>query len=334
MKIGIKTMPFFINYGGILQAYALKTYLEHQGFVVSLIESDLKAIWYKKIKRYIWNMLGLNKVYFKQFIKNNFKFIQTKKSISKLDAIVAGSDQIWRRDFFYEFKGEFFLDFAYKRKIKKIAYAASFGLDSWDYTQEETDKYKNYLADFTGVSVREDSAVSLCHQYLNVEAIKTVDPTLLLTSLEYDKIKSIKTNREKFVFIYWLGDVVKLDALITKANITIPIKFVRLKKIEELIPIEDWIWNIANAEYVITDSFHGCVFSILYKKQFGAFLNQSGGTSRIKSLLTMLHLSDYCMQNNIDEQQLKKRIDYTAVFKLLAAEKNKSTSFLCKSLSL
>ena len=194
MRIGILTLPLHTNYGGILQAYALQTVLERMGHDVCLIEKKRQPLrlplWKAPLsygKRIIKNLTGNPfPIFYEQKMnreepvvrQNTDKFINKyiKRRIvddfsdirgTDFDAIVVGSDQIWRPKYFQEIEHAF-LDFTEGWNIKRIAYAASFGTDEWEYTPEQTERCAKLLKRFDAVSVREKLGVSLCKEYFHV----------------------------------------------------------------------------------------------------------------------------------------------------------------------
>ena len=197
MKIGILTLPLHTNYGGILQAYALQTVLERMGHEVSLIEKRREPfklpLWKAPLsygKRILKNMIGhpfpifyeqkLNREipvvcqYTDKFIKKHIKrrIIDNYIDVHQygFDAIVVGSDQIWRPKYFRPIEHAY-LDFTEGWNIKRIAYAASFGTDKWEYTLKQTRICRRFLQSFDTVSVREISGVDLCREHFNIQAI-------------------------------------------------------------------------------------------------------------------------------------------------------------------
>ena len=216
MKIGILTQPLKTNYGGLIQAYALKTTLEKQNHEVTIInrvgflrrnqKTSIKIL--TKIKKAIFKVLGKDKKILKeiqdridsncaQFIQKYIKHVSA--DIKTLDALyeyinkmqfegyVVGSDQIWRPSYSPCIEN-YFIDFCNDEKVKKIAYAASFGGVTWEYTIKETTICSALAKRFNAISVREDSGVDLCNKYLGVEAKHVLDPTMLLEKEEYEYI--------------------------------------------------------------------------------------------------------------------------------------------------
>lgn len=311
MKIGILTHPLVNNYGGILQCYALSTYLKKLGhtpivirrecdkdfFLWRIIRSVLKALHFPRY--YHPNVCDRNKKirpFIELYLKRT-KPIPSQHGMKKicneynLDAVIVGSDQVWRSDYAMNFGYNYFLDFV-PSNVVKLSYAASFGLNEWSYNIEQTKQIKKLLSTFSGVSVREENAVSLCKENLSITPEWLIDPTMLLLSEDYDAIVSPRKITEKYVFVYWLGD----KTLVSKdmeyyRQMGYKIIDINLRDEHEQDSIEDWLSYIKYADFVITDSFHGCVFSILFKKQFVVRMNQSGGTSRLVSLFKMFGIS-------------------------------------------
>lgn len=331
MKVGILTLPLHTNYGGILQAYALQTVLERMGHEVVVLQNGYDGIvrypFYKM--PFIWGkrFFGFFKgrhlpVFLESRKKQELPIItqHTKEFIRTyihtchvsrlseipalgLDAIVVGSDQIWRRDYFRRiWKAEItdaYLGFMSGREIKRIAYAVSFGKKSWDYSQEETAACSALAQSFNAISVREDSAVDLCQRYLGVKAEHVLDPTLLLSRQDYiDLIQkaNVSPNSGK-LFAYILDKTSGKTAFVnrvaeksrTKPYYIDCVSVDYSKPIEKRIvpPVESWLRGFLDAELVVTDSFHGCVFSIIFGKPFIAIGNVNRGLSRFESLLKM-----------------------------------------------
>ena len=357
MKIGILTLPLHTNYGGILQAYALQTVLERMGHEVFIIEKKqlplslpLYKMPYSYGKRIAKNILGHKfPIFYEQecnrerpiirqhtdrFIRKYIHLKQYKNfsdiKESEYDAIVVGSDQVWRPKYFGSNQIEqAYLKFTKDWNIKRIAYAASFGTDEWEYTPEQTEECKKLIQEFDAVSVREDSGVDLCKKHFNINALHVLDPTMLLDKEDYIKLftnanvpKSkgnllyyiLDTTKEKKLLIEQIANEKKLIPFNVKAqsnNINSPIS-------ERIQPsVEQWLRGFYDAEFVVTDSFHACVFSILFNKPFIAFGNENRGISRFQSLLTSFRLNDNLLIDRFKSKSLKQIIS-----------KNKDVNFI------
>lgn len=310
MKIGILTHPQGTNYGGILQCYALCTYLKklgHEPIVIQRVADKSFFLW--SIVRNILKTLHFPRYYHPDEVDrmaNIRPFIQKylvrtepidsqgkmKKVCRKygLKAVIVGSDQVWRYDYAINFGYNYFLDFVPK-DVVKLSYAASLGLNVWKYNTTQTEQIKRLLSTFRDVSVRENDAVLLCTENLKISPKWLMDPTLLLTEEDYNTIIRPQRIERKYVFVYWLGD----KSLVSKdidyyRQKGYKIIDINLRDNKELYSIEHWLSYIKYADYIITDSFHGCVFSIIFKKQFIVRMNKSGGTGRLISLFNMLRI--------------------------------------------
>lgn len=274
----------------------------------------------------------------KEFID---KYIHTHeiKQISDIrekdfDAFLVGSDQIWRPKYYrlhYKYIEDAFLSFAKKWSVKRIAYAPSFGTDEWEYNQVETQKCSNLLQKFDAVSVREQSGIELCEKYLGHKNVQWVlDPTMLLNKEDYEHLipQNVKAPGDLMCYVLDAND--EINNLIAKIanendlkvfqaasdvdNVSLPIE----RRIQP--PVESWLAGFRDAKLVITDSFHACVFSILFHKPFVVLGNKNRGYSRFESLLKRFGLEgrlienasqfNQSMLNSLSEEVYKKLDEY------------------------
>ena len=380
MKIGILTLPLHTNYGGILQAYALQTVLERMGHNVEVIDKSRYRFlpFYKKPFIYVCRILlkvflrknikiqlekyynecidrdKITQIYTRPFIdkyihqKHIEKFSEIKQN--DFDAIVVGSDQIWRTiyaNLFFQSTSAAYLDFAQKwDNLKRIAYAASFGTDHWEYSKENTKKCSNLIGLFNAVSVREKNGISLCCENLNYKsAIQVLDPTLLLDASDYERLFRQNMNNKKkgSLFCYILDLNERKNSIIKKYEQKYKLKAFHVNSrvddwnapMEERIqpPVEEWLRGIADADFVITDSFHACAFSIIFKKQFLVIGNEKRGLSRFTSFLDMFDLKDRLIADKTPNDNLKcHEINYDEVYKKLNMLRSVSFEFLKNNL--
>lgn len=326
MKIGIITQPLSRNYGGILQNYALQQTLiklGHIPYTYDLGKYTWKDWVITNIKNLIKKIIGRPYAFFetpkkrkqneqclRKFVEGHINLIlprshrptSNKVLEYKLNALIVGSDQIWRPKYNSSIR-DMYLNFAKNLDIKRIAYAASFGTGEWEYTLRQTSLCKSLLQKFDAVSVREDSAVKLCKKNFNVNAVHVVDPTLLLSAEEYKRLLThIPETKSHYIFAYildqtdskisFINDCAKhfgLDVVIKGAN----------KHLSINDSIENWLVNFRDAEYIITDSFHGSIFSIIFNKNFNVILNRERGADRMLSLLKMLNLSGQLVDSKL-----------------------------------
>lgn len=356
MRIAIVTLPFYTNYGGILQCYALQTVLERMGHDVQVLSKPQYGCFYyiiyplavckRLLKRFL---LGKDVAIFKaphqivrqhtdrfihKYIHQYEKRVWTSKIASRFDAIIVGSDQVWRPAYFQPIE-EAFLSFLGDSDIKRIAYAASFGVDNCDeYTPEQLKICSQLLQKFNTVSVRESSGISLCREYFDVNAVQMLDPTLLLDADDYRVLirKGNTRPSEGNMLVYILDKSEEKIALvnqIAKEKGLIPFWVDNPNKQKEKLPLENcikisveqWLRSFDDAELVLTDSFHGCVFSILFQKQFIVLGNKERGLSRFTSLLEQFSLYDRLLFDVQDYEkkrtELNRSIDFHSIFDVL-----------------
>lgn len=367
MKIGIITFwTSKDNYGQILQCYALQQYLRNKGHQPFLIRYTgpigkkasfkLRNLYKYIIKfptyfsllinernsaKYEKSVVNKNR-HFDLFIKDNItctEEIYTSDSIMinppKADAYICGSDQIWGGDWAY------YLDFAPDNK-PKIAYAASLG-GITSFSPDYENKMKELLKRFDFIGMREQSGVDVCHRLGRKDAIKVVDPTLLLDKSDYDKIrKSSKGLYNKpYILAYILGNPMICDIKeIYKyaQKIGLEVKYVTSGKAdnkEHIYPqIGEWIDLIANAEMVITNSFHGTVFSLIYNKPFITIPlknEYSRMNTRVFELLDAVQLNDHIYNGNFSI--LEKNISFLPYQEYCKRQQYFSYIHICKILS-
>ena len=365
MRIGILTLPLHTNYGGILQAYALQTVLERMGHDVCLIEKKRQPLrlplWKAPLsygKRIIKNLTGNPfPIFYEQKMNREEPIVRqnTDKFINKyikrrivddfsdiketdFDALVVGSDQVWRPKYFSEIEHAY-LDFTESWNIKRIAYAASFGTDEWEYTPEQTKRCSNLLKQFDAVSVREKSGVSLFKEHFHVDAVHVLDPTMLLSADDYVKLfEATGTPDSKgSLLCYILDETPEKTALVNKIaeeKHLVPFRVNSMiensmSPLNERIqpPVEQWLRGFYDAEYIVTDSFHACVFSIIFNKLFIAIGNVNRGLSRFMSLLDIFGLDDRLF-TDMSESQSVDYINWQEVNALLDTKRKAAKDFL------
>ncbi len=371
MKIGILTLPLHTNYGGILQAYALQTVLERMGNEVYLIEKPTfplhLPLWKTPLsygRRILKNISGhpfpilyeqkMNREastirqhtdkFINKYIKRKIVDNYTDVHENDFDAIVVGSDQIWRPKYFHNIETAY-LDFTEGWNIKRMAYAASFGTDEWEYTPKQTKKCGRLLQSFDAVSVREKSGINLCHNHFHVQATHVLDPTMLLEPENYIKLFEVDDTPKSpgTLLNYILDETPEKTALIEKiAKDKSLVPFRVNSKVENINaplqerihpPVEQWLRGFYDAEFVITDSFHACVFSILFNKPFFVIGNTARGMSRFTSLLSMFGLENRLIHSN-SSIYYETNISWQNVMSLLNYNRRKSRDFLSKGLNV
>lgn len=378
MKIGILTLPLHINYGGILQAYALQTVLERMGNDVVVYQKEIKPLYKLPIWKYplayskrilqklFVNMnqplfveqkqkkeFPLTRQYINRFIQENIHTVCINKpsdiNLSEIDCIIIGSDQIWRPFHVYNlFKADItdaFLKFANGWKGKRIAYATSFGVDYWEYSKKQTQECKELIKLFDAISVREESAIKLCADNLGIKVEQVLDPTLLLDKEDYMKFvnKSKMLKCDRLLFGYILDATDDKQAYVNKVAFKLGLKpfFMGLASanISDSIekrtaqPVEKWLRCFYDAEFIVTDSFHGCIFSIIFNKPFIAIGNPERGMSRFTSLLSMFGLESRLVSDINDVRLAEITKEPYDIVNVLREMRGKSLNFLNEMLT-
>lgn len=353
MKIGIVTLPLHNNYGGLLQNYALQYVLKKMGHDVKTIDfvfknsffryllSSIKLLILSLSKFRIPVLRRFNHIYRKplmgNFVRKNINttkccdYYDSKILIKEaFDAVIVGSDQVWRPQY-NKYLEDMFLRFV-PDQIRKIAYAASFGVDYWEYNDEQTRICANLAQRFSAISVREESGIELCKEHLHVDAQCVLDPTILAGAEAYRPlIKPYDGNPYLFAYILDLSpekeEYVKYIAQSKGLE-------VRINSADQnaTLSVEEWLSMIANATMVITDSFHGTVFSILFHREFYSIVNKERGGTRFYSLLSPLGLEDRLG----DIEDLKKSrneiIEWEEIDKKISTQRTDNINFIEKSL--
>lgn len=350
-KIGILTLPFGPNYGMNLQVYALQIVLRKMGHEVIVINRKWNRGKYNSgivasFKRFVYYKVICRKIH--SFYKNNIHLskpcfnscdIAQLCSEERIDFVIIGSDQVWRIENTRGANLDFFGGFLNELKIdtKLLSYAASFGKGVWKGTKEETDNVSKFLKSFTAVSVREDSGVELCKTMFGIDAFKTLDPTLLLTSDDYQVDGSFTDLNQSNLVSYILDNTEAKSSLVMKIGSSLG-----FNKNIVLYPqnrsnytifnytVEEWLNYIKNASFVVTDSFHGMVFSLIFNRQFIVIGNEKRGMERFTSLLENLGLLERLVLNinEFNMDIINKEIDYNRVNKVLEGLRKESLSYL------
>jgi len=370
MKLGILTQPLYNNYGGILQAYALQRVLRNMGHepitIVFAQPERPKWLaylgWFKRLllKTFTCQSLGIYpppseneknviRQHLQQFIDENIVTTKALNSVEEIepynfDGYVVGSDQVWRPRY-SKCITNFFLDFVGKdKRVIKIAYAASFGVDYWEFPPNLTSQCSQLAKGFDAISVREDSGVGLCKKNLGVNAIQVLDPVMLLESQDYFKLISGDSTRSNTGLITYILDKKPETNSVVKAvetrlslqalNLFPPKRYdeVGSREIDQCVfqPITKWLQAFMDSRFVITDSFHGVILSIIFNKPFVAIGNKDRGMARFDSLQNMFDIKKRFVKNEQDvtNEIITDTMDYGEINMRLNEMRLKSFKFL------
>jgi hypothetical protein len=383
MKIGILTQPLRNNYGGLLQNFALQHVLKGMGHQVetvdwldeyskyrimlarakntllSYIRKDVEkprykptaaeaAVMARNTRRFVERYIGVCPLHVSH--QEDFRNVDGQYGY---DAYVVGSDQVWRPGY-NAFLSSMFLDFTAGRDdLKRVAYAASFGTSSWEFTPQMTEECSQLAKRFDIITVREESGVALCREHLGVDAGLVLDPTMLLDRENYEQLVADEKEPESpgTLFHYILDpsdgkrelieQIAGLQGLqpftvmpkchaekCTKQNVK--------HHIEDCVfpPVTSWLRGFMDAEITVVDSFHGAVFSIIFNKPFWVIGNSKRGNARFESLLGMLGLQDRMVSLDCTSAaEWDKAIDWQRVNEIIGREKEKSLALLRQGLA-
>ena len=357
-KVGILTFqyPENRNFGAILQSYAHLTLIKKFNKdieIINYIPND-----YKNMSLKIKLLTKLESKWFKEFSDKFLKISNFESLVNedkKYDIFIVGSDQVWRTIWLKEKSLHYFFDFVNDDK-KKIAYAASFGVDYWEGDEKLTEEIKPLIKKFDHISVREESGIDICKNTFGIDnAVCVLDPTLMISREDYQPIlddwQDKSHLKKKYIAHMLLDDTVELkkesqniaDYLKSDINyikgkeIKILKKELKLfgRKLLKYNKVSQWLTYLKDAELVITDSFHCTVFSLIFHKKFVVVANPVRGIARLETLLSKVGLEDRFFTDIKDVMKsgiLDKEIDYNEVDKKLEVHRKYSMDFLKKAL--
>lgn len=358
MKVGIVTQPLYANYGGILQDYALQQvlkkmghepvtldympslsfgrYLLYAGKTLVCAFSPAKRHPLKPYKHFLKRPQSID-----SFVSNNIVTTRivpdyTRKLLKKhgIEALIVGSDQVWRYGYNSAHLDDMYLAFAQKYNCIKLAYAASFGVEKWTYSEKLADEARELIKQFNAVSVREDSAMDICRDVLGVDAKTVLDPTLLLTAEVYGQFCEESVAGEKPYLAAYVLDINDeknrfIEAVAEAKGLVVK----KMTVTDSGCSIEEWLTTIKNASFVITDSYHGSLFSIIFEKQFLTFVNKERGADRFSTLFRRLDILDRLIESPSATQSVDSMTDYSTIRPVLQSLREDSLLFLKDNLS-
>lgn len=364
MKIALLNLPFDNNYGGNLQRYALIKTLQEIGHEVrhvnlrfadkpNMLKLSLRVP-IRLLKRIVgrktsvlsewhnykrWhNMFISAEPFYNKYIPhtNEIVCLSDFKGYDKFDAVLVGSDQVWRKKIAQHHLYNLFMDFiSSDTHLKRIAYGVSLGSEENELDDDDICKLGKLYQRFSSVSVRERSALDLFKSYgwITPQAELVLDPTLLLCDKDYDRILS-KDTVSGGLFCYILDPTDAKRKFAEKESVRQNLQMYNGSiNNDAKSSIEEWLGIIRNSEFIITDSFHGMVFSIIFHKPFIVIGNEFRGLGRFKGLLSMLGLEDRLMkEDDIILPQIMRPINWEKVDEKLSFMRAESKKFIEKSL--
>lgn len=376
MKVCVITIIDYKNYGNRLQNYALNKLLEKLGIKVIngleffsksdwLLEQEKKGkniflkkktpikvlqIWLSWRKKLSRNNKQYNKRIQKlrEFTKNNmvtfpYLYVKDKEDLKKkmddksIDYYLVGSDQVWNP--YYEAYDFEFLTFTDSKK--RGSFAASFGVDSLPEMYKK--RYATRLREFNNLSVREKSGQKLVKELIGREAHVSLDPTLVLPRNEWEKLiqsQNVMKSEKDYIVTYFLGDVPQC-VLQYASEKHIKIYCLNDASIPSLfgVGIEEFLYLIKNAQYVVTDSFHATAFSVIFNTNFYVFNRTQEGVSnmftRLRTLLELLDLMDrVCEDNKFEKVEKISEKKWNSVNQVLDFKREEEMNYLSNLLRI
>ena len=351
MKTATLTFHNTNNYGAALQCYALQKALTDLGIENDIIdyESDFLNKPYKKevLKEKGFIRYCLGNAYavirsprnrrFKEFREN----LQLSKHVTKgtintieeqYDKFIVGSDQVWNGSL-VGYDDTYFLKFVHNQS-KKLSYSASFGIKSVPSSLEE--KYKNLLDGFDCYCVRESTGVDIISELLGKKAYHTIDPTLLLRAEDWETVMKTPQVKEKYILVYQIEPSKHLIHVVEKLRIATGYKVIAIPFVMGVYPKAksmfsagpaEWIGLFHNAEFVVTDSFHGTAFSTLFNKKFWSCVDEN--ESRKTSFLNQIGLENRLIYSEGSiPSGLLDDIDFSKANTVLFKERKRCLSIL------
>lgn len=314
------------DHGAILTAFALQSYLEEHGY-----SSELLKCWkyYDDEKR----KNGISWNFEKKHLKTSENIYRTYDDIYEIDnnkklnddyiGFITGSDQVFRPDYVPD---SWYLTFVNGKG--KLAVSASFGISEFICPDRKRfERIKKSLEEFDYISVREDSGVKICNNYFEVDAFHMLDPVFLINKDKYEKIikESKKKKNNKYIFCYIRDLNSDIMSMIDNININ---NHYELVWCDENMPVEDFLFNTLNCDYMITDSYHGMCFAIIFNKNFLCIRNELRGKARFISLQKQLGLNEESFLDEVKKIDSIMEIDYTYINQRLKMLSEKCSKWL------
>lgn len=363
MKIGILTFHCAHNYGAVLQAYALQEYIKKIGAEVEIIDyrpsfliksysiTFNRKLFVKKSLRekirhlidylLIFHMKVIRRGKFELFIKNYLHLSHRVDNELNLvyDAYVIGSDQVWNTNLARGFDKNYFGFFKRKSDAKVISYAAS--MKNILFTDEQVIKYRDAFRQFDAISIRENSNIKLLQSLTEKKIECVLDPTLLVDQTVWENIIKLPNTNTKYVLVYQVR--VNAETVEIAQNIASQIgaKVIQItawidsykdrNKLQYSSP-EEFLGLFKKASCVVTTSFHGTAFAIVFHRPFYTIRLEDGDDNRSEELLNKLDISNRLI--SLCSRPLLESVDYSVVNKKLSTLRNESEQFIHTNLSI
>ena len=352
MKLSCLTFHDSLNYGAVLQTYALQTFLTGMGHDYEVInystpekrkhDSLLGRNREQSLPLYLYKLAHIPQNYYKarKFRRFSDTYLhvtprfytmeEMREYAAGRDAILVGSDQVWNASMVRE-DPAYFLKFT--EREKKLSYAASLGISK--VTDHQREFYQDMLADFDHIAVREDSGARLVGEMTGKKAQVVLDPSLLLTKEEWTAICP-PPPKDPYIFVYLTEHNPPAQAFLRKLKqqTGLPVRYVTRGYVSALrdgatrVPSpEEWVTQIMHAAYVVTSSFHGTAFAVNFRRNFFTFVNGTATQSRQKDFLRSMGLESR-LNPSLEGAIPETPPDFSSVDAVLAEKRAEARSYL------
>lgn len=352
-KIGIVTIHSDLNYGAALQAYALNQYLRNKGYtseIINYIKIPNHPREYPFPVNIAYKLMNLPRFRrYRSFLKSSVSQ-RAYHSVEDMmtdfsddyDIVMSGSDQVWNPTcggLIDKLNPVYYLAFADKDKYKKIAYASSLG--SYRFADDEKPRIKQWLGEYSHLSTRELSGGEYLGELLGIEVKVVLDPTLLLNKNGWMEVARPVGISDKYILVYYIDEIAECVAYARKIADKTGWKVAMMTNTAKRFPGVDinipfcgpaqFLWLFANAQYVVTNSFHGTAFSVNFNKDFISVIKHNS-PQRAQTLLKNVGLSDRLLTDISQVESLSDTIDWQQANAKLETLRKDSTDYLINAI--
>lgn len=341
------------NFGSVLQASSLYNYLEKKGFETTILNYQpyysngalSPKLFVKKIivntmflPNFIRRTKNFNKILKNEKLTKKYTKIEELQGVEKdYDIVMIGSDQVWNPTYLCGQDSAYYLDFV--KEKKKVSYAASVGTQ--DLSKEQLEDLRNKIQEFSNVSVREEISAEQLKSVGREDATYVLDPVFLFDKSYYSKLQE-KTNREGYVLAYIIHKDPLISEIVDEAAKRLNKKVIQVGGFASKCNYDEFMRDIGpcefldlidNADFIVTNSFHGLAFSHIYHKQFAAVMPH-GNELRLKNIIETAGTEDHVIKCVEDFEKCLIPIDYEKVDERINAMREQSYKYLDKVLNV
>lgn len=328
------------NLGNRLQNYAMQKIFQDRGYDVKTIcfypDNHIAKIKYY-IRGFLYNILPEKFNNGWKWDAFNFKYVKLGKNLEyyknhpdAVDYYIVGSDQVWNPEWYSQERVDAFL-LPFVQDEKKVAVSASFGISSFPDEWRET--FSKELSRFKAISVREKDAVGIIKDLTDRNSEVVIDPTMMLSVEDWKRIirkPKINDVNEKYILTYFLGGVTepaqkRVEELVQKYHFRV----INQAAYADQIGPGEFLYLLSHAQIVITDSFHGCVFSTIFQIPFLVYRRNNSVIDMFSRIDTLLNMLDLCNRHD-DENKLQDVLhcDFSHTNTLIKKEQEKLNAFI------